>query len=688
MCQQAIKLNESVEQLDKLIHEFFLKSFERPFLEQTPYDSERRRGIRAPAGIGKTTAIVNVITGRRDLQGKNIEIYVPTHDLAEQMARDILAVRDLHVIVIRGRSRDHPSGEPMCKKSKLAAKISELGLGVKSTLCGNSENDRRCEHFETCAYISQFNDEQPGVRIFAHNYIFLPRVTTLELPSLIVIDETFIQKSREEFKFPLRFLTHPRSDDPKYLAGCKKVIARSLLNGRALLRDLRIAGFSSDTIHELANIERQQIQRPSISPNQEFAVQKQRLSNSARNDGLHILFSTLEKEIDIPRDISHAIELKEEKGEQIVYINRRKKTLLPKVPTLIIDADLNEILLDLVLPRAEYFQIAASRIAQVIQLTDRTLSLRSLIAYEEASEKEVATAAAQVEKVKELIVKETIMAPERTLVVMPLKVQMAFSSNPEELTSEYEGADIRHFGQLRGLNDFETYETVIIVGRSQQNVESLESEARAYWWDDDDPLNFVNANDYGQKLLANRNREIKVRDEEPVSVNVNVHPDERIQALLELEREAETTQAIDRIRAIRAPLDKPKRILILSSVPVDITVDHPVTWDELTQLGPKWVEVLNALDGVIPLKPDWLSERFPELWPNKRLAKSDIGERGKKPDELIYIITRESGFFIHEFRVGNQRSYSRALCRKGIENVAERLEELFGKDVKIRTPAT
>jgi hypothetical protein len=61
------------------------------------------------------------------------------------------------------------------------------------------------------------------------------------------------------------------------------------------------------------------------------------------------------------------------------------------------------------------------------------------------------------------------------------------------------------------------------------------------------------------------------------SGSVSVHPDPRVQAVVEQPREAEMLQAIDRLRLIHT--EKRKTVYILCSVPLDIPVDELVTWN-------------------------------------------------------------------------------------------------------------
>jgi hypothetical protein len=98
-------------------------------------------------------------------------------------------------------------------------------------------------------------------------------------------------------------------------------------------------------------------------------------------------------------------------------------------------------------------------------------------------------------------------------------------------------------------------------------------------------------------------------------VRVRVHPDRRVQALVEQIREAEMVQAIDRLRLIHSPREK--TVIILCNIPLDLPVDELVTWRELAGDG-KLEEALELCDEngweALPLEPGELSRLFPELW--------------------------------------------------------------------------
>ena len=161
-------------------------------------------GIKAGAGSGKTGAAVEQIAAIPGVEHMNIEVFVPDHRLAEELAervRDLVASRraadfsgidtnaELRVLVIRGRGALDTDGEPMCQKAELAEEVGRAGLDVKHTLCIGA--DGLCEFAEKCRHLGQFRDTRPAIRIMAHTAMFVRRNKKMPYPDLIVVDEAF-----------------------------------------------------------------------------------------------------------------------------------------------------------------------------------------------------------------------------------------------------------------------------------------------------------------------------------------------------------------------------------------------------------------------------------------------------------------------------------------------------------------
>jgi hypothetical protein len=138
---------------------------------------------------------------------------------------------------------------------------------------------------------------------------------------------------------------------------------------------------------------------------------------------------------------------------------------------------------------------------------------------------------------------------------------------------------MQHFNNLRGVNHYREYQNVIIVGREQPSTTTLEERARGIWYDSSEPLKLLE-NKSGSTPLVTAQRGYRLRKGN-ASVSVQVHPGWRAQALQEQIRESES-QAIDRLRLLRRhPEGLQRRVFILSSVVLDVTVDHLWSWARL-----------------------------------------------------------------------------------------------------------
>jgi hypothetical protein len=184
------------------------------------------------------------------------------------------------------------------------------------------------------------------------------------------------------------------------------------------------------------------------------------------------------------------------------------------------------------------------------------------------------------------------------------------------------GADIAHFGNIRGTNEFEDHEVVIILGREQPSPRDAERRAMAIWYDTKQPIRCLPPDAKGQAQYPYRERHYTLRDGGRCQVRVRVHPDRRVQAVVEQTREAEMIQAIDRLRLIHSTREK--TVYVLCNIPLDIPVDELVTWRELVG-DSRLADALAACEergwDVLPLAPNKLNHLFPELWGTARAAE-------------------------------------------------------------------
>jgi len=186
----------------------------------------------------------------------------------------------------------------------------------------------------------------------------------------------------------------------------------------------------------------------------------------------------------------------------------------------------------------------------------------------------------------------------------------------------------------------------------------------AIWYDAKRPIRQIRQDGRGQAQYPYRERQYTIRDGTRRQGRVRVHPDRRVQAVVEQVREAEMVQAIDRLRLIHS--EREKTVVILCNIPLDIPVDELVTWRELTGDG----RLLKALEiceengwEALPLAAKELTRLFPELWSTRKAAEDWAR---KNPLNPCISIIRLWGV-LNTYRPPGQTSWSKALVRHGAE---------------------
>jgi len=281
------------------------------------------------------------------------------------------------------------------------------------------------------------------------------------------------------------------------------------------------------------------------------------LEEIKRSDPTYILLKLIETDISNGRTHSDAIEVVKG-GLRLHYLKKIGKGQV-KGRILIFDADASKRLNERIFQRNfEYREIKVPRHLEVLQVSDRTFSRVSLFPLAKASgeEKRQRKMSRFGYEVFEYL--RTVATPE-TLVV-------SYKELADLLRETRQPGDdlggVEHFGALRGIDEHKGRETVIVVGRNQPSDRDLASYARCFYGQDQDPLVFRPSLEPGQ-------------------MPTGPEPDERIQELLEQIREAESMQALARLRDVQS--DTPKKVILLSSLPLPGLEIESVTWKELRE---------------------------------------------------------------------------------------------------------
>lgn len=120
---------------------------------------------------------------------------------------------------------------------------------------------------------------------------------------------------------------------------------------------------------------------------------------------------------------------------------------------------------------------------------------------------------------------------------------------------------LAHYGNLRGSNEYKNYDCVMEAGMYMPEPQSIIGAARALHGGDGCDLNT-------EMTRIQRVHNYKNKDGKGLADEILAFKDERLQQLLEVDREDEHVQALHRIRPLEATTENEKEIVLLFSLPL------------------------------------------------------------------------------------------------------------------------
>ena len=371
-------------------------------------------GIKAGAGLGKTGSALEQIAAIPGVEQMNIEVYVPDHRLAEELADRINAMvaakrtaggidvnRELRVLVIRGRGAADRDGAAMCDKAKLAEEVAKAGLNVMGHMCHLKTKDGQpsqyCEFFESCRYVAQFQDSGPAIRIMAHAALFVRRSKSLPNTDLIVIDESFWQGSLAHRKLALdrvtevgRWRSRPRKGESPFKAADRLLeaedFARRVRSAFEDGRDPRTV-VTAEEAEIVASVEWGSRGGPSITPAMTHRAQVNAWQSWQRDECAKAgrFWSLLAAEQQHPERPMQRIVLERDApapdGDRrhLIHLHYRRDLHLAGVPVILLDADLDPVIAGKFWPDVRMVEIPMRQQAEIVQVCDRSCSMRFLL---------------------------------------------------------------------------------------------------------------------------------------------------------------------------------------------------------------------------------------------------------------------------------------------------------------------
>lgn len=667
-------------------------------------------------GVGKTRAVVGADRSPGILhraQGLVSVLFEPDHGMAAQARRDYdknAPKGSAPSIVLRGRPALDPDepDETMCRLPDVAGKLAAKGVSVPKALC------EYCPFAQVCGYLRQEKEimalaaAPEGVAIFApHDYAFLPLPSLIE-PDLAIFDERPRDYGVEDAQVSFEMLGESLQFDrpPKNMNAMQATSeeadaqAANLRFIRPLMIALRnagqdhpdrilgalrdqgvdqahvvgaIAGLTYFQDRETARAMRNALEQYNFAQvsGRPFNLENRLETEIGNREGkiarsLQTIFEALLIEIEKSREDAVGIVVADvqrrpgshEKAKGIIAV--RTKTLrIGHVPLLHMDGTGDHGIAQRIFGRmdAAHHPVERSpadrgdRIVQVVKQGEkahRAFNNASLQGGPKGQGDKITpyhgTWATRSDSQRADILK-AIKARPGALVIGNKSVIRV-------LKPEDHGAHAAHFGAIRGRNDWEKVDRIMIIGREEPSPVKVERIARAFAAHDDDAFESLAGKPYPKAQ-----RRIRKRDGSGHGIAVNFHPNAWADRVLKQIRDAEIVQAVDRIRPIFK--DQPIEITLLSPVAVDLTVDQVIAWKDWRKGGTRIERALEQAR-VVPLSAREAARLLPAIWADKRSADRDL------KSDLLLGQTVNKTFYLQNapIRIGTVAAY-RAEAERG-----------------------
>lgn len=567
--------------------------------------------VRATAGLGKTTATVTALMELADIRAMNVDIYAASRKEQRQWQELLTSAASeagipLRILIIEGRTKQN------CTQDEAALLLGAAGIPANEYLC--KLGTAKCASYEGCPYLAQFAFHGPAIRIYTHGHLPTPRHTSFEAAEIVVIDESFhgsLAHVSSAFDFSWsgvlvalrQKLLIFGSAPGRYVAAYENLkqtmasVGEAVAGGAPLLSGLRDRGIDTEALRSAAELIVSLMQRPRVGPNTAVAKVESELARCRISEcrRLAAIFSALAVELGNSRDEAHSIRRLPD-GKVEFCTRKSLARRCDGATVLILDADCEELIIRAVFPEVRLVWIDAPLNAEITQIDDLTLSRQRL--HLRDGEK--------VDGALLQVIARMIGRHSRPLVV-------TYRALIPDLAPLLPQAVFAYFGNLRGTNEWKDFNTVFVVGRQFIPSAAIETIGRALFWDSAMPLVF--GRPFRRRYAVGEG-----------VLNSYDEVDPRLQAIRVASRDAETRQALARVRLVHAR--EQKKVFLLSSQPVGVPVNR------LIQLRPgKAVTVFESL-GFLPLGGEELARLAPGHFGDKRVAERWRDRADNTPEAL------------------------------------------------------
>jgi hypothetical protein len=571
-------------------------------------------------GDGKTTlALTEFARIDADIIGWK---FAPTLAKAEEdlaQYRSLATERSAPAMVVRGRGAEDPLNphQTMCLRHEVADRTAKLGLSPRLEICPTCPFKDECGTLCQEQTIEELELDGRALFIMSREYAFLP--CPAPTADIVIADERMTVEAVTITR--LRAESFTGDLVPYHGADLDRVIAmrrlidrlRPALMSATPLEAIREAGISRAELRDLRRA-LDPVLDPGINgemSDDEISRRLDQHDNPDRRQALAVVAAVL-REFNMPRPTMNAGRFR--KGHFEAATLRQIKGIMDTAVLLLDgtgDEDLNR---KLVGGRLRHEVIRIERDADVIGTVGRRYSRQSINGEDGRGRPIRPEAAKQLRQE----IGEIAGQFETPLVIASKDAEAALLAGGHLPA----GTVTTHGGAARGRNEWEDRQTAIAVGQDSASIADFELIAGAFYATDPAPVvSMARVDDLPDDwpyrpwpYRATRMR--RMRDGALYPVEVDVHPDPRVQRVVEQIREAEVIQCLDRVR----PIFNRRTLVPMNNLVLDLTYDRVLRHRELVDGGDRIERAWERAE-VLPGTPEDLVWAFPDLFRSVSTAR-------------------------------------------------------------------
>lgn len=613
--------------------------------------------------------------------------YAPTLELAREACAIFRELApDVPASVVAGRSAI-VDGAPLCRRADEIKGLGAMVPSIQEAVCKRHDRGRMivADCYQGCRYQQQFDHGRTEIVFTSHAYLRwqLPVQGTV---SLRIIDEAFwptmhgssilladawlngptrkqfTERMQDEWvqaqakragaaarRFwetpgPLAADYHPRIGEARLL------VVEALREGRSPIAALRGAGIDREFVEAFADWEVHDLPVAAVSLEQDPGLQSEIIQafDPAERKAMLLrakvwqLIAADYEAGDTGRLSWVALKPCPETGQPRHAIGLHLRHDLPlDAPILMIDADLDPLIIGAYTPSASFVRIDAEQTAEIVQVSDRTMSTTWLLDPENGRTRR--------DLVRAVIAEEVAAADGgQVLLVATKAVLRALHSDVDPgddlgadsaLRRPIAGAHPAWFGpSMRGVNRYSRWSRMVVVGRHEPPLSEVLATTRSIFGvaPPSDAMERRHSLTVGYTMA----------DGSAQVAEIAGLPYFEGQAVLKQVREALTNQAIARLRLV-APAE-PKHVLLLCKIPIaPLPISSLLYWDELA--CPRLRRAIHAAPEIEPgvrrlrISARGLHEDAPEVFETFDAAKA--WRRGRTTESVLSAASRIAAGF-------------------------------------------